>query len=94
MASNKFLIKNPLITEKGTRMSQWGQYVFLVDKKANKPEIKKIIEKEYKVNIVAVNIINTKDKPRRLGRTLGVKPGYKKAIVSLKKGQKLDILPN
>ncbi|MFH1759370.1 MAG: 50S ribosomal protein L23 [Patescibacteria group bacterium] len=90
---NKFLIKNPLITEKGTDMGVLGKYLFLVRNNATKPEIKKVIEGEYKVKVTDVNIINTKPKARRLGRTKGVKPGYKKAIVTLKAGQKLDILP-
>lgn len=90
---NKFLIKYPLITEKGTQLGQQGKYLFLVEKEANKPEIKKIVEKVYKVKVADVNVLNIKPKPRRLGRTLGVKPGYKKAIVTLKPGQKLDILP-
>jgi len=90
---NKFLIKNPLITEKATAESSLGKYTFLVDKKANKPEVKKAVENIYKVKVVDVNVINTKPKTRRLGRATGVKPGYKKAIVTLAAGQKLDILP-
>lgn len=90
---NKFLIKNPLITEKGTIMAAMGKYLFLVDNKANKSEVKKVVEGIYKVKVTGVNIVNTKSKPRRLGRTLGRKPGYKKAIVTLAAGQKLDILP-
>ena len=90
---NKFLVKNPLITEKGTMLSEQGKYLFLVDNKANKPEVKKVIENVYKVKVTDVNMVNTKSKPRRLGRTIGRKPGYKKAIVTLAKGQKLDILP-
>ena len=92
--SNKFLIKHPLITEKATRMSSMGKYMFLVDGKAVRPEIKKAIEAIYKVKVIKINIINTKPKQRRLGRSIGVKPGYKKAIVTLKEGQKLDILPH
>ena len=91
--TNKFLVKNPLITEKATRMSSMGKYMFLVDGKAVRPEIKKAIEAIYKVKVIKINIINTKPKQRRLGRSIGVKPGYKKAIVTLKEGQKLDILP-
>jgi len=91
--ANKFLIKQPLITEKGTDLNQLGQYLFLVDKRANKPEIKKAIEEVYKVKVAGVNIINIKPKSRRLGRTTGTVPGYKKAIVTLVAGQKLDILP-
>lgn len=91
---NKFLIKNPIITEKATDLSHQGKYIFLVDKKATAPEIKKALEAIYKINVIKLNIINTKPKPRRWGRSAGVKPGYKKAIVTLKKGQKLDILPH
>lgn len=91
---NKFLLKNPLITEKGTQISSLGKYLFLVDKKATKPEIKKIIKAVYKVDITQVNIVNVKPKKRRLGASVGVKSGYKKAIVTLKAGQKLDILPS
>jgi len=91
---NKFLIKNPLITEKSTALSEIGQYVFLVDKNANAPEIKKAIAKIYKVDVEDVRVINVKPKPRRYGNTAGLKAGYKKAIVQLKAGQKLDILPH
>lgn len=91
---NKFLVKNPLITEKGTFLNQFGKYLFLVDKKANKSEVKKVVESVYKVKVTSVNIINTKPKPRRLGKTMGTKPGYKKAIVTLAKGEKLDVIPS
>jgi large subunit ribosomal protein L23 len=92
--TNKFLIKHPLITEKATELSRQGKYVFLVDKNAASPEIKKALEVIYKINVVKVDIINTRPKPRKWGRSVGVKPGYKKAIVTLKKGQTLDILPH
>jgi len=91
---NKFLIKHPLITEKATELSHQGKYIFLVDKKATSPEIKKALEAIYKINVIKIDIINTRPKPRRWGRSVGVKPGYKKAIVTLKKGQTLDILPH
>jgi len=90
---NKFLVKNPLITEKGTDLSALGKYLFLVDKKATKNEIKKIVEKEYKVKVTKVNVMNTKPKPRRLGRSQGHRPGYKKAVVTLAKDQKIDVIP-
>ena len=91
--NNKFLVKNPLITEKGTDLSALGKYLFLVDKKATKNEIKKIVEKEYKVKVTKVNVMNTKPKPRRLGRSQGHRPGYKKAVVTLAKDQKIDVIP-
>lgn len=74
-------------------MGQQGKYVFLVDKNATAPELKKIIENVYKVKVLGTHTINVKDKRRRLGMSVGVKPGYKKIVVTLQKGQKLDILP-
>ncbi len=90
---NKFLVKKPIISEKAARMSGERKYVFLVDKEAAKPEIKKALKDIYKVDSIQVRVINIKSKRRRLGRSIGVKSGYKKAIVTLKEGQKLDILP-
>ena len=90
--SNKFLIKNPLLTEKATEMTAWNKYSFAVKKEANASEIKKAIKQIYKVDAVKVNIVNVKPKKRRLGRTVGTKPGYKKAIVTVKDGQKIDIV--
>jgi len=75
-------------------MSGQDKYVFLVKKESTKPEVKKTVEGVYKVEVDQVHVINTKPKTRRLGRTIGVKSGYKKAIVTLKKGHKLDILPH
>jgi large subunit ribosomal protein L23 len=91
--ANKFLIKNPIISERATQMSALGKYVFLVDDEATKPEVKKALEEIYKINVEKVHVINAKPKPRH-GRYPGEKPGYKKAIVTLKEGQKLDILPH
>ena len=68
--------------------------MFLVDKNAAKPEIRKIIENAYKVNITDVRIINVKSKKKRLGQSVGVRPGYKKAMITLKVGQRLDVLPH
>ena len=90
---NKFLIINPIITEKGTAMSTFRTYLFLVQNSATKPEIEKAIRGIYKVEPIKVRIINAKSKARRLGRTMGIRPGYKKAMVTLKEGQKLDIVP-
>lgn len=90
---NKFLIKNPIISEKAVDFSRLGKYAFLVDEKASVSEIKKIVESQYHVNVIKTNTINVKPKIKMHGRSKGVKPGYKKVIVTLKKGQKLDILP-
>ncbi|MDP3901800.1 MAG: 50S ribosomal protein L23 [bacterium] len=90
---NKFLIKHVIITEKATDLSHQRKYVFLVDKKATGPEIRKSLNSIYKVDVIRVNILNVKPKKRRLGQTVGIKPGYKKAVVTLAEGQKLDIVP-
>lgn len=91
---NKFLIKRPIITEKASRLSVDRKYIFLVDTSASAPEIRKLMKTIYKVDAVMVHVINVKPKRRRLGRSVGVKPGYKKAIVTLKEGQTLDVLPH
>jgi len=90
--SDKILI-SPRITEKATAISQKNQYVFKVFPKANKTEIKKAIEDLYKVEVLDVKIINVPAKRRRLGRISGWKKGYKKVIVRIKEGQKLEVLP-
>ncbi|MDP2629345.1 MAG: 50S ribosomal protein L23 [Candidatus Harrisonbacteria bacterium] len=91
--ADKLLLHHPIITEKATTLSSQGQYVFLVEAKATKPEVKKAVTEAYKVKVDTVRIVNVKPKKRRLGRTIGTKPGYKKAIVVLSPGEKLDILP-
>ena len=84
-------IKSPVITEKATIMSEQNKTVFKVHPSANKKNIKKNIEKIFKVKVIKVNIINIKSKYKlRQGRT-SVKKGYKKAIITLKKGQSIDL---
>ena len=84
-------IKSPVITEKATIMSEQNKTVFKVHPSAKKKNIKKNIEKLFKVNVVKINIINIKSKYKlRQGRT-SVKKGYKKAIITLKKGQSIDL---
>lgn len=88
------VLRSPYITEKSTELAQRGQYTFRVLKKANKTEIKKAIEELYGVNVEAVKIMKKPSKKRRLGRQEGSKPGFKKAIVKIKEGQKIDIFPS
>ena len=84
-------IRNPIITEKATILSEQNKTVFKVHKKANKNNIKKNIEKLFKVNITKINIIN-KQSRTKLTRGRKVKiSGYKKAIITLKKGQSIDL---
>ena len=84
-------IIKPIITEKATVLSEQNKTVFKVHKKANKESIKKNIEKIFKVNVVKVNIVNLKSKIKFKQGKLSTKSGYKKAIVTLKKGQSIDL---
>jgi len=84
-------IRSPKITEKATILSEQNKSVFKVHRKANKKVIKKNIEKLFKVNVIKVNIINSKTKLKIKQGKRSYKTGYKKAIVTLKKGQSIDL---
>ena len=84
-------ILSPLVTEKSTNLSEINKVVFKVNSLADKKSIKKSIEKIFKVNVIKINIIN---KQRRVKIARGKKAkvrGYKKAIITLKKGQNIDL---
>ena len=84
-------IRHPIITEKATILSEQNKTVFKVHEKANKKTRKKNIEKLFKVSVVKVNIINQKSKIKLKQGKKSVKSGYKKAIITLKKGQSIDL---
>ncbi len=84
-------IKSPIITEKATILSEQNKTVFKVHPSANKKIIKKNIEKLFKVNVVKINIINKKAKVKMRQGKKSLKSGYKKAIITLKKGQSIDL---
>lgn len=86
------VVKEPHISEKATDLGVFDRYVFKVFPRANKIEIKKAIQSLYGVDVLTVNIIKVPGKKRRLGGIMGFKGGYKKAIVKIKKGQKIEIL--
>jgi len=82
---------SPIVTEKSTNISEQNKIVFKVPSKANKKNLKKSIEKIFKVDVTKINIIN---KRNRIKLTRGKKikvQGYKKAIITLKKGQNIDL---
>jgi large subunit ribosomal protein L23 len=87
------ILKAPQITEKATLLAKKNQYVFKVWPRANKTEIKKAIKELYGVDVISVKIIRVPAKRRRLGGIRGWKKGYKKAIVKIKEGQKIELLP-
>ena len=84
-------IISPLVTEKSTNLSEQNKIIFKVNSKANKKNLKSNIEKIFKVNVTKINIINKKTRIKTTrGKKVRVK-GYKKAIITLKKGQNIDL---
>ena len=86
------LIKSPIMTEKSTNLNQFNQYSFVVTKKCNSLEIKKAIEKIFKVKVLKVNTLILRGKIKAFKGSYGYKKDIKKAIVTLEKGSKIDIV--
>lgn len=92
MKDPRDIIKRPVITERSSDLIEGeNKYTFVVDKKANKIEIKEAIEKLFNVTVVNVNTLNVKPKRRRVGRYEGFRSGYKKAIVQLAAGDTIEV---
>lgn len=93
MKDTKYLdiIKAPIITEKTDGERAKGKYTFLVSEKANKLELKEAIEKIFNVHVKTINTLNIKTKKRRVGRYTGLTNRGKKAIVTLKEGETIDL---
>ena len=87
-------LKYPIITDKATRLLGQNKYTFLIDRKVNKFTIKKVIEYIFKVNIIQVNTLNIPRKKRTIGGFFGYKPKYKKAIITLKTGETINLFPD
>ena len=84
-------IYSPIVTEKSTTLSEQNKIVFKVPSRANKINLKKNIEKIFKVNVIKINIINKHPRKKIVrGKKINVS-GYKKAIITLKKGQNIDL---
>ncbi len=81
----------PVITEKNTLLGEHGKYTFEVDRKANKPQVREAVERAFRVNVVDVNIANMPGKMRRVGRSRGITSPWKKAVVTLREGQKIEL---
>ena len=84
-------IISPVVTEKSTNLSEQNKIVFKVSNKLNKIILKKNIEKIFKVNVIKINTINLRGKTKLVRGKKSRRPGYKKAIVTLKKGQSVDL---
>jgi large subunit ribosomal protein L23 len=92
------ILKKPLVTEKVSAMNEKGKYGFLVEATANKVEIKKAVEKQYRVNVEKVNTMNVMGKMKtrytKTGILSGRQQNYKKAIVTLAEGEVIDFYSN
>ena len=90
MKESQKIIRRPLVTEKSTRQKEEGrQYVFEVDPEANKIEIQHAVEQLFKVKVLHVRTSNVLGKLKRVGRKFGKRPDWKKAIVTLKEGDRI-----
>ncbi len=86
------VIKGPIVTEKLDKAREEAhQYSFLVDREANKSEIAQAVEKLFKVNVTAVRTSIHRGKVKRIGRSIGRRPNWKRAVVTLKEGQSIDL---
>ena len=84
------VLRKPLITEKSTDLQSLNKYAFEVADDANKPLVKQAIENAFKVKVTGVNIITMPGKSRRMGRRIIQSPSWKKAIVTLQPGDKIE----
>jgi large subunit ribosomal protein L23 len=85
------VLKRPLITEKGTRQKEQSNHIlFEVDRRANKVMVRNAVESIFKVKVLSVKMMNMKGKERRVGRNVGRRPDWKKAIVRLGAGETIE----
>lgn len=93
MKNSLSILRKPLITEKGTRLQErLNQYAFVVDPAANKLEIKQAVEDRFGVSVIKIRTMNVRGKVKRLGRFTGRRPDWKKAVITLASGQKIELL--
>ncbi len=86
------VIVRPLITEKNTNQVAEGKYTFEVARGANKIQIREAVQKIFKVDVAAVNVMNVRGKERGIGRNKGFASNWRKAVVTLKEGQRIEDL--
>ena len=84
------VLRRPLITEKSTLLQAQGKYAFEVAGEASKPQIRQAVEKAFKVEVTSVNVMLLPGERRRVGRRQVARPSWKKAIVTLKPGDKIE----
>ncbi len=85
------VLRRPLVTEKNSVLQAQNKYAFEVAKEANKPQIKQAVEKAFKVRVTGVNVTKVHGKTRRVGRRMVQTPDWKKALVTLQPGNKIEL---
>ena len=85
------VLLRPVVSEKSYEQITQNRYTFKVHKDAHKTQIRQAVEQQFDVKVVAVNVVKVQPKPKRRGLFRGTRPGWKKAIVELKAGDKIDI---
>ena len=85
------ILRRPLITEKNAALQASGKYAFEVDRRANKVQIKKAVETGFNVTVTTVNVVSMHGKGKRMGGRIIHTPDWKKAVITLKSGDKIDL---
>ncbi|MEE8470706.1 MAG: 50S ribosomal protein L23 [Dehalococcoidia bacterium] len=85
------VLRRPVITEKNTMLVEQNKYAFEVAREANKPQIREAVEKAFNVKVSSVNVIHVPGKMRRAGRQRGMTQSWKKAVVTLESGHKIEL---
>ena len=88
------VLRRPLVTEKNAALQALGKYAFDVDEVATKRQVKQAVEKAFKVSVTAVNVMMVPGKTKRIGRREVKTQSWKKAIVTLKPGDKIELFEN
>ena len=91
MSNARYIIRKPIISEKSYDLTEQRKYTFEVDKRATKPQIRAAIEEIFNVDVTSVNTMNRLGKLKKQGWTSGRRPSWKKAIVTLREGDKIEI---
>jgi large subunit ribosomal protein L23 len=87
------LVRRPIVTEKATMLLENNQYTFEVDPRATKPQIKAAIQELFSVSVTGISTQNPPRKKRRMGKFMGYKPLYKRAVVTLAAGDSITLFP-
>ena len=87
------VITRPIVTEKSTALGEFGKYVFQVRADATKHSIRRAVEAMFRVEVASVNVMNVRGKPRRMGRFAGHRANWRKAVVTLREGHSIEVVP-